>query len=249
MIVPKGFLPSEDQDRFNISVEGIQGIGFDEMLRHQMEVADDRREGSGHHRLQQQRRRRRWRWRRRSAEHRAHGHRPEAQVASAPDRSIRSSRTFVRRSRRSRACACSWSTSRRSTSAASRARAASTSSRCRTPTRRCSIESAPLLEARIKEIPGVEDVNSDLRLNNPQIQVDIDRDRVSSLGLTVNQVETALYNSYGTRQISQIYAANNQYAVIMGVAPEFQQRSGRAVDALRALVERQADSAQHRGAA
>ena len=39
MIVPKGFLPSEDQDRFNISVEGIQGIGFDEMLRHQMEVA------------------------------------------------------------------------------------------------------------------------------------------------------------------------------------------------------------------
>jgi HAE1 family hydrophobic/amphiphilic exporter-1 len=39
----------------------------------------------------------------------------------------------------------------------------------------------------------------------------------------VNQVETALYNSYGTRQISQIYAANNQYAVIMGVAPEFQQ--------------------------
>ena len=45
---------------------------------------------------------------------------------------------------------------------------------------------------------------------------------MSSLGLTVNQVETALYNAYGTRQISQIYAANNQYAVIMGVAPEFQ---------------------------
>ena len=40
MLVPKGFLPSEDQDRFNISVEGIQGIGFEEMLRHQMEVAD-----------------------------------------------------------------------------------------------------------------------------------------------------------------------------------------------------------------
>jgi HAE1 family hydrophobic/amphiphilic exporter-1 len=84
-------------------------------------------------------------------------------------------------------------------------------------------KSAPLLEARIKEIPGIEDVNSDLRLNNPQIQVDLDRDRISTLGLTVNQVETALYNAYGTRQISQIYASNNQYAVIMGVAPEFQQ--------------------------
>ena len=74
----------------------------------------------------------------------------------------------------------------------------------------------------MREIPGIEDVNSDLRLNNPQIQIDMDRDRISSLGLTVNQVETALYNAYGTRQVSQIYAPNNQYQVIMGVAPEFQ---------------------------
>jgi HAE1 family hydrophobic/amphiphilic exporter-1 len=71
-------------------------------------------------------------------------------------------------------------------------------------------------------MPGIEDVNSDLRLNNPQVQIDLDRDRISSLGLTVNQVETALYNAYGTRQVSQIYAPNNQYQVILGVAPEFQ---------------------------
>jgi HAE1 family hydrophobic/amphiphilic exporter-1 len=82
--------------------------------------------------------------------------------------------------------------------------------------------SAPMLEAKLREIPGLEDVNSDLRLNNPQVQVDLDRDRIASLGLTVNQVETALYNAYGTRQISQIYAPNNQYAVVLGVAPEFQ---------------------------
>ena len=75
---------------------------------------------------------------------------------------------------------------------------------------------------KMTELPGIEDVNSDLRLNNPQIQIDLDRDRISSLGLTVNQVETALYNAYGTRQVSQIYAPNNQYQVIMGVAPEFQ---------------------------
>jgi HAE1 family hydrophobic/amphiphilic exporter-1 len=81
---------------------------------------------------------------------------------------------------------------------------------------------APILEDKIRELPGIEDVNSDLRLNNPQIQIDLDRDRISSLGLTVNQVETALYNAYGTRQVSQIYAPNNQYQVIMGVAPEFQ---------------------------
>ena len=43
MLVPKGFLPSEDQGRFNISTEAMQGIGFDEMVRHQLQVADDRR--------------------------------------------------------------------------------------------------------------------------------------------------------------------------------------------------------------
>jgi hydrophobic/amphiphilic exporter-1 (mainly G- bacteria), HAE1 family len=81
---------------------------------------------------------------------------------------------------------------------------------------------APLLEDKIRDLPGIEDVNSDLRLNNPQIRIQMDRDRISSLGLTANQVETALYNAYGTRQVSQIYAANNQYQVILGVAPEFQ---------------------------
>src|SRR5437762_2900732 len=51
----------------------------------------------------------------------------------------------------------------------------------------------------------------------------LNRDRISALGLTVNQVETALNNAYGTRQVSQIYAPNNQYQVVMQVAPEFQQ--------------------------
>ena len=66
----------------------------------------------------------------------------------------------------------------------------------------------------------------------------MDRDKISALGLTVNQVETALYNAYGTRQVSQIYAPNNQYQVIMQVAPEFQNDPGGAVDALRAARRR-----------
>ena len=74
----------------------------------------------------------------------------------------------------------------------------------------------------MKGLPGLEDVNSDLLLKNPQILVNMDRDRISALGLTVNQVETAMFNAYGTRQVSQIYAPNNQYQVILGVAPEFQ---------------------------
>ena len=65
-------------------------------------------------------------------------------------------------------------------------------------------------------------MNTDTQVKNPQVRLDMDRDKISSLGLTVNQVETALYNAYGTRQVSQIYAPNNQYQVILQVAPEFQ---------------------------
>ena len=82
--------------------------------------------------------------------------------------------------------------------------------------------SAPMLEDKMRQLPGIVDVNSDLRLNNPQIEISMDRDKIAAYGLTVNQVETALFNAYGTRQVSQIYAANNQYPIILQVAPEFQ---------------------------
>jgi HAE1 family hydrophobic/amphiphilic exporter-1 len=81
---------------------------------------------------------------------------------------------------------------------------------------------APVLEARIRQLPGFEDVSSDLQINNPQVTVEMDRDKLSALGLTATQVETALYNAYGTRQVSQIFAPSNQYQVILRVAPEFQ---------------------------
>ena len=50
----------------------------------------------------------------------------------------------------------------------------------------------------------------------------MNRDKVAALGLTATQVETALYNACGTRQVSQIYAPNHQYQVILRVAPQFQ---------------------------
>ncbi len=81
---------------------------------------------------------------------------------------------------------------------------------------------APIMEAKMRALPGLEDVNSDLQLKNPQVTVEMDRDKISALGLNVTQVETALYNAYGTRQVSQIYAPNNQYQVILQVAPEYQ---------------------------
>jgi HAE1 family hydrophobic/amphiphilic exporter-1 len=81
---------------------------------------------------------------------------------------------------------------------------------------------APLLESKMRGLAGIQDVTSDLQLSNPQINVSIDRDKAAAVGITPLAIEDALYTAYGTRQISTIYAPNNQYQVIMELAPEFQ---------------------------
>ncbi len=80
---------------------------------------------------------------------------------------------------------------------------------------------APLLEAKLRDNPMLVDVSSDLQLKNPQIDVEINRDKAASLGVTARQIEEALYTAYGTRQISTIFAPNNQYRVIMELLPEY----------------------------
>ena len=84
-------------------------------------------------------------------------------------------------------------------------------------------EVAPKFEERLRQIPGLQDVTSDLQIKSPQINVTFDRDRIAQLGLSVDAVQAALSNAYGTRQVSTIFAPTNQYAVVMQVAPEFQQ--------------------------
>jgi len=80
----------------------------------------------------------------------------------------------------------------------------------------------PILEAKMRELPGLQDVTSDLQIKNPQITVEVDRDRASALGLTVRQIEEALFTAYGSRQVSTIFAPNNDYEVIMELLPEYQ---------------------------
>jgi len=83
-------------------------------------------------------------------------------------------------------------------------------------------EAAPVLEAKLRDNPMLVDVSSDLQLTNPQIDIDINRDKAASLGVTARQIEDALYTAYGSRQISTIFAPNNQYRVIMELQPEYQ---------------------------
>ena len=81
---------------------------------------------------------------------------------------------------------------------------------------------APEMEARMRQLPGLQDVTSDLLIRNPQVNVDIDRDKAASQGITPQAIEDALYTAYGSRQVSTIYAPNNEYQVILELKPEFQ---------------------------
>jgi HAE1 family hydrophobic/amphiphilic exporter-1 len=76
---------------------------------------------------------------------------------------------------------------------------------------------------KMAQLPGLLDVTSDIQVRNPQLNVDIDRDKAAAVGVTVQQIENALNDAYGTPQISTIYATSNEYQVIMEVKPEYQQ--------------------------
>jgi HAE1 family hydrophobic/amphiphilic exporter-1 len=82
--------------------------------------------------------------------------------------------------------------------------------------------SAGDFEKQMHTLPGLSDVNSDLQISSPILSVDIDRDRASALGITEDQIENALYDAYGERQISTIYTSIDEYWVILEVKPEFQ---------------------------
>jgi HAE1 family hydrophobic/amphiphilic exporter-1 len=82
--------------------------------------------------------------------------------------------------------------------------------------------SAQVLEERLRELPGFVDVASDLQIKNPQVLVEVDREKAASYGVTVRQLEEALFSAYGSRRISTIYAPDNDYDVLLELLPEHQ---------------------------
>jgi len=77
-------------------------------------------------------------------------------------------------------------------------------------------------EEKLKEFALLQDVNSDLQLKNPQVNIEIERDRAAALGVNLYQIEDALAAAYASREISTIYAPNNTYQVIMELDPAYQ---------------------------
>ncbi|MBL7172922.1 MAG: efflux RND transporter permease subunit [Desulfobacteraceae bacterium] len=81
---------------------------------------------------------------------------------------------------------------------------------------------APLLEAKLGGLKELQDVTSDLEIKNPQIDIEIQRDKAATLGVTAHQIEDALFSAYSSRQISTIFTANNEYQVILELEPKYQ---------------------------
>ncbi len=92
-------------------------------------------------------------------------------------------------------------------------------------------EASEDLLAKLQTLPGLQDVTSDLQIRNPQVNVNIDRDRAAALGVSAQSIEQALYDAYGSRQVSTIFTPTNQYWVILELQPEHQ----RDVSALQKL--------------
>jgi hydrophobic/amphiphilic exporter-1 (mainly G- bacteria), HAE1 family len=84
------------------------------------------------------------------------------------------------------------------------------------------VGAVPGLVDRLKQRPELRDVTTDLELSNPELIVDIDRDRAATLGVNVNDVRQTLFNAFGTAQVATLYLAANDYPVILGVTPELQ---------------------------
>jgi len=99
-------------------------------------------------------------------------------------------------------------------------------------------EYAPKLEAKMRELAILQEVTSDLQIKNPQVNVEIDRNKASALGISATQFQTALQAAYSSQQITTIYAPNNQYRVLMELEPEYQQDP----DALSLLYIRSSDN-------
>jgi len=215
-IIPKGFLPSEDTGRISAQTEAMQGIGYDEMVRHQQQVADIIAKDPNVSGFTS------------SVGGMAGGVnggrlnidlKPRAERTLSADEVIEDLRPRVARVPGIRV----YLTNPPPINIGGmRTRSLYQFTLQDTDTDEL-YRSAQMFEEKVRQLPGLADVSSDLQIKSPQVRVDLDRDRIAALGLGVDQVENTLYNAYGTRQISTIYAANNEYQVILGVMPEYQQ--------------------------
>jgi HAE1 family hydrophobic/amphiphilic exporter-1 len=211
-IIPKGFLPSEDTGQLFVMTEGSQGIGFDSLSRHQQALADIVRRNPYVDRFM-------------SAAGTGTGNMGRIMIRLKPrdqrphvDRIIQELRPQLSQVPGIQAFP--------QNPPPIRIGGMLTKSQyqltLQSPNTDELYESAQQLQTKLQDLPDLQDVTSDLQLKNPQVRIQIQRDRAAALGVTAGQVEDALNSSYGARQVSTIYAPNNAYRVIVELADPYQ---------------------------
>ena len=214
MVIPKGFLPSEDIEQVNGTTEAVEGASYDEMLQHQQQIAkiiqDDpavayvlSQIGNSGMSLNQGTLTigLKPRAERQQVDQVIQELRPKLAVVPGMTVFLRNDPPI------------------RIGDIQSKALYQFTLQGASTDTL---FGAAQNFVAKMQALPGLQDVTSDLQIKNPQVNVVIDRDKASALGVTANQVEDALYSAYGFRQVSTIFAPNNQYKVILELEPPYQ---------------------------
>ena len=222
MVIPKGFVPSEDTGQVIIFTESAQGTSFDDMVRHQQQLAAIVAQDPN-----------------------VDGFRSSVGVGGV-SATANSGTIFIRlkpRSERSLSADEVIQELRPKLSAVPGIRVSlqnppviRVGGRLSRSLYQFTLQSpdseelfryAPVLEEKIRTAPEFQDVNSDLQLKNPQLEIVIDRDKAATLGLTAQglsprQIQEAFYSAYGSRQISTINTPTNQYQVIMELDPKFE---------------------------
>src|SRR3989441_1709843 len=214
IVIPKGFLPDEDQGQIFIFTEGPQGISFDSMVEHQLALTQVV--------LQQP-------WVDSFMSTSAGGNAGRIFVRMKP-RNERISAAEIIQELRPKLASVPGINAFPQMLPPIRIGGQLTKSQyqftLQSPDTDELYQGEPKFESRLRSDPQfrtlLQDVTSDLQIKNPQVNVDIDRDKASSLGVTAQQVEDALYSAYGQRQISTIYAPNNAYRVITELENQYQ---------------------------
>jgi len=214
IVIPKGFLPDEDQGQIFIFTEGPQGISFDSMVEHQLALTQVV--------LQQP-------WVDSFMSTAAGGNAGRIFVRMKP-RNERKSAAEIIQELRPKLASVPGINAFPQMLPPIRIGGQLTKSQyqftLQSPDTDELYQDEPKFESQLRSDPQfrtlLQDVTSDLQIKNPQVNVDIDRDKASSLGVTAQQVEDALYSAYGQRQISTIYAPNNAYRVITELENQYQ---------------------------
>ena len=215
-VLPKGFLPNEDTSQIYVNTEGAQGISFEAMVNAQAQVAEIIRQDENVEAFS------------------------SSIGVSGPSLTGNAGRIFVRLKPREQRSLSAEEVAGRLRRKVAVVPGLKVYFQIPPPIRlerRLSkspyqitlsgpdtdelYKAAPLLEARMREMPDLRDVTTDLMLNSPQVTVRIDRDRATALGVNARSIEDALANAYGARQITTIFTPNNEYQVILELAPHY----------------------------